>query len=72
VVCSIDSVRNPSSLDRLPANERNAWQLLWRDVDELAERLAKQDKPTKGRKEQEDPNTKPEGRSLPPVGVRER
>jgi hypothetical protein len=32
VVCSIDSVRDPSALDRLPAHERAAWQALWREV----------------------------------------
>jgi tetratricopeptide (TPR) repeat protein/tRNA A-37 threonylcarbamoyl transferase component Bud32 len=30
------SVRDPQALDRLPENERPAWQKLWRDVDELA------------------------------------
>jgi len=35
------SVRDPQALDRLGDNERAAWQALWRDVDELAKRLAK-------------------------------
>jgi tetratricopeptide (TPR) repeat protein len=35
------SVRDPQALDRLPDNERAAWQALWRDVDELAKRVAK-------------------------------
>ncbi|HTU92576.1 MAG TPA: tetratricopeptide repeat protein [Gemmataceae bacterium] len=37
------SVRDPQALDRLPENERAAWQALWRDVDELAKRAAKKD-----------------------------
>jgi tetratricopeptide (TPR) repeat protein/tRNA A-37 threonylcarbamoyl transferase component Bud32 len=32
------SVRDPSALNRLPDNERAAWQVLWRDVDKLAKR----------------------------------
>jgi serine/threonine-protein kinase len=47
----LTSVRDPQALDRLPENERAAWQALWRDVDALAERVAKKDEPTKGRKE---------------------
>ncbi len=38
------SVRDAAALDRLAAHERAAWQALWRDVDELAKRVAKQDK----------------------------
>jgi tetratricopeptide (TPR) repeat protein len=34
------SVRDPSALDHLGDNERDAWQALWRDVDELAKRVA--------------------------------
>ena len=37
------SVRDPAALDRLADNERAAWQALWRDVDELANRVAKKD-----------------------------
>lgn len=37
------SIRAPSALNRLPDSKRTAWQALWRDVDELAERLAKAD-----------------------------
>jgi Tfp pilus assembly protein PilF len=33
------SVRRPQVLDRLPENERAAWRALWRDVDELSQRL---------------------------------
>jgi hypothetical protein len=65
----LSSVRDVQALDRLPENERATWQELWRDVDELAKRLAKKDKPTKGRKEPQTPKTKPEGRSLPPSGA---
>ena len=36
-------MRDPAALDRLPDNERAAWQALWRDVDELAKRVAKTD-----------------------------
>jgi hypothetical protein len=35
------SLRDPQSLDRLPDDERAAWQALWREVDELTKRLAK-------------------------------
>ena len=35
------SVRDRPALDRLPENERAAWQALWRDVDELARQLEK-------------------------------
>ncbi len=35
------SVRDRAALDRLPDNERAAWKDLWRDVDELAKRMAK-------------------------------
>ena len=35
------SVRDSSALDHLPDNEHAPWQSLWRDVDELAKRLAK-------------------------------
>jgi tetratricopeptide (TPR) repeat protein len=37
------SVRDPATLNRLPDDERAAWQALWRDVDELAKRVAKTD-----------------------------
>jgi Tfp pilus assembly protein PilF len=37
------SVRDRPALDRLPENERAAWQALWRDVEQLAKRLAKKD-----------------------------
>jgi tetratricopeptide (TPR) repeat protein len=37
------SVREPESLERLPDDERAAWQTLWRDVAELAKRAAKTD-----------------------------
>jgi tetratricopeptide (TPR) repeat protein len=53
------SVRDPAALDRLTDNERAAWQALWRDVDELANRVAKKDESHKGRKEPETPKTKP-------------
>jgi tetratricopeptide (TPR) repeat protein len=33
------AVHDPSALDRLPDNERAAWQSLWRDVEELAKRV---------------------------------
>jgi hypothetical protein len=49
--------------------ERATWQALWRDVDELAKRLAKQEEPTKGHKDSETPKAKPEGRSAPPSGA---
>jgi tetratricopeptide (TPR) repeat protein len=35
------SVRDEAALERLPDGERDAWRALWRDVDELAARLAK-------------------------------
>jgi tetratricopeptide (TPR) repeat protein len=63
------SVRDPQALDRLADNERAAWQALWRDVDELAKRLAKKDEPTQGRQEPKTPKAKPEGRSVPPSGA---
>jgi tetratricopeptide (TPR) repeat protein len=53
------SVRDPQALDRLADNERAAWQALWRDVDELAKRVAKKDEPTTGRKEAVTPKPKP-------------
>lgn len=34
------SVRDEATLDRLPEGERDAWRALWRDVDELAKRVA--------------------------------
>jgi hypothetical protein len=37
------SVRDSQALDRLPGDERAAWQALWRDVDELAARAEKTD-----------------------------
>jgi serine/threonine-protein kinase len=37
------SVRDAQALERLPENERAAWQALWRDVDELLKRVAKKD-----------------------------
>jgi hypothetical protein len=63
------SVRDAQALDRLPENERAAWQSLWRDVHELLTRVEKRDEPAKGRQEPENPKTKPEGRSLPPNGA---
>jgi len=63
------SVRDPQALDRLADNERAAWQALWRDVDELAERRAKKDEPTKGRQGPETPKIKPESRSVPSSGA---
>jgi hypothetical protein len=66
------SVRDPQALDRLSDNERAAWQALWREVDELAKRVAQRDEPIRGRKALETPKTKPEGRSLPPSGATRR
>jgi serine/threonine-protein kinase len=60
------SVRDLEALDRLAENERAHWQALWRDVDELAKRVAEKDKPTKGRKEADTPRTKPERGPSPP------
>jgi serine/threonine-protein kinase len=40
----LTSVRYPSALDHLPDHERAAWQALWREVDELAKRVADKDK----------------------------
>jgi tetratricopeptide (TPR) repeat protein len=57
------SVRDPQALNRLPENERAAWQALWREVDELLTRTAKKDEPSKGRKEPQPPKAKPSGRS---------
>jgi hypothetical protein len=34
------SVHDPPALDILPDRERATWQTPWRDVDELAKRLA--------------------------------
>ncbi|MHB1424757.1 MAG: tetratricopeptide repeat protein, partial [Gemmataceae bacterium] len=48
------SVRDPQALNRLPEIERAAWQALWRDVDELAKRVAKQDKAGGKREKRED------------------
>jgi hypothetical protein len=42
------SFRDGQALERLPENESVAWQVLWRDVDELLIRVAKKDEPTKG------------------------
>jgi hypothetical protein len=42
------SVHDPSALDRLPDNDRAAWQALWHDGDALAKRVAGQDR-TEGR-----------------------
>jgi serine/threonine-protein kinase len=57
------SVRDPLALDRLSDNERAAWQALWRDVDELAKRVAKQDKLGEGRaNRQETKNAKKDSR----------
>jgi serine/threonine-protein kinase len=53
------SVRDPERFGRLADDERAAWQALWREVDELAKRLAEKDEPPKGRKERENPKTKP-------------
>jgi tetratricopeptide (TPR) repeat protein len=39
------SVREPQALDRLHEDERAEWQALWRDVDELAKRVATNAKP---------------------------
>jgi Flp pilus assembly protein TadD len=66
------SVRDSQALDRLPDNERAAWQALWRDVDKLAKQAAKTDEPTKVRKELGTPKTEPESRSLPPSGAKGR
>jgi hypothetical protein len=63
------SVYDPQALDRLPDNKRAAWRALRRDVDELANRVAEKDSPTKGRKEPETPKAEPEGRSSPPPGA---
>jgi serine/threonine protein kinase/tetratricopeptide (TPR) repeat protein len=49
------SVRDPQALERLSDNERAAWQVLWRDVDELAKKA----EPAKGRKEPQAPKAKP-------------
>jgi Flp pilus assembly protein TadD len=68
-VPDLASVRDQPALDRLPENERTAWQKLWRDVDELAKRLAKKDEPTKERKKPETRKTRPEGRSSPTAGA---
>jgi hypothetical protein len=38
---NLASVREPQALDRLPENERAAWKALWRDVDQLAKRVTK-------------------------------
>ncbi len=48
------SVRDAAALDRLAANERAAWQALWRDVDALAKRVANNDKAGEKREKQED------------------
>jgi hypothetical protein len=45
------SVRDPQALEHLPEKDRADWQALWRDVDELLKRAAKQDEPIKGHKE---------------------
>jgi hypothetical protein len=39
------SVRDSQALDRLHEDECAEWQLLWRDVDELAKRVATKAKP---------------------------
>ncbi len=44
------SVRDSTALDRLADNERAAWQSLWRDVDELAKRVAKTNEPKAAQK----------------------
>jgi tetratricopeptide (TPR) repeat protein len=49
------SLRDPQALDRLPDDERAAWQALWRDVDELAKRVV----PTRGSKEPSAPKAQP-------------
>jgi hypothetical protein len=54
------SLRDSAALGRLPENERAAWQALWRDVDELLERVVKKDETTKGHKEPEPRQGKPE------------
>jgi hypothetical protein len=38
------AVRSREGLDRLPQAERAAWQALWRDVAELAKRVAEKDR----------------------------
>jgi hypothetical protein len=43
------SVRDPQALDRLADNERAAWKALWRDVDDLAKRVAQKDKASEER-----------------------
>jgi hypothetical protein len=53
------SLRDGQALERLPENERAAWQGLWRDVDVLLKRVAKNDEPTKGSKELETPKAQP-------------
>jgi tetratricopeptide (TPR) repeat protein len=53
------SIRDPRALEHLPENERIAWQALWRDVDELLSRLAKEDEAIQGRKGPQTPKTKP-------------
>jgi tetratricopeptide (TPR) repeat protein len=53
------SLRDPQSLNRLPDNERAAWQELWRDVDQLAKRAAKQNEPTQGHEEPQTLKAKP-------------
>jgi serine/threonine-protein kinase len=63
------SVRDHPALDRRAEAERAAWQALWRDVDELAKRVAKKGEPTKGRQQPETPKIKPESRSVPPSGA---
>ncbi|HZV06064.1 MAG TPA: tetratricopeptide repeat protein [Gemmataceae bacterium] len=50
------SVRDPQELDRLPDNERAAWQALWRDVDELAKRLGEHDKIGEKREKRQETN----------------
>jgi tetratricopeptide (TPR) repeat protein len=37
------SVRDPRALDHLAESERSAWKALWRDVDQLANRVVKKD-----------------------------
>jgi hypothetical protein len=37
------SVRDDAALERLPEGERDPWRALWRELDALAERVAKKD-----------------------------
>jgi hypothetical protein len=65
----LDPVREAQEINRLPDNERTAWQARWRDVDELQSRVTKKDERTKCRKEPDTPKAKPEDCSLPQPGA---